>query len=173
MTFQHGLPVELLVDAARFALGRNMLRTSQLRQQLLTTYNEAEQLLDRLSRWQIVSYRRQAAPRLVLINPQHAETVVAVLIRNDGIPPLPNPLAAFIRPGLSDQHRAVLDGVAQGYSNEEIGQRMGIKAGTVKGHVHRLTERLDARNRAHLIDLAHRLTLLPNPHLASKKDSHP
>lgn len=49
--------------------------------------------------------------------------------------------------GLSPRQREVLDGLTQGLTNLEIGQRLGIALPTVKLHVRAVLKALGARNR--------------------------
>jgi len=50
--------------------------------------------------------------------------------------------------------------VAEGLSNQEIAARLHITAGTAKTHVAHLLAKLDARDRIHLVILAHRSGLV-------------
>ncbi|HRD45817.1 MAG TPA: helix-turn-helix transcriptional regulator [Caulobacter sp.] len=51
------------------------------------------------------------------------------------------------RSSLSTRQREVLDGLMQGLTNIEIGQRLGIALPTVKLHVRAVLRILGARNR--------------------------
>lgn len=53
---------------------------------------------------------------------------------------------SYRRP-LTARERAVLDLVAQGLHNREVGDRLGITLGTVKVHMKRVLSKLDARTR--------------------------
>ncbi|TCO57184.1 helix-turn-helix transcriptional regulator [Actinocrispum wychmicini] len=171
-----GLPVEtldvpLLVDAARFALSRVTVSPQQLSAHLLVDPYTALWLLDDLARWRVVSVARGgSSARQVLIIPAHETTVVSAITRHAGIPPTPNPLEPLTHPGLTVQHRAVLDHLAEGDSNREIATALHLSRDTVRTHVAHLCERLSARNRTHLVTVAHTHGLLPNPHLMSEKD---
>ncbi len=48
---------------------------------------------------------------------------------------------------LTDRERLVLEWIAQGLSNREIGIELSIAEGTVKGHVRRILRKLGAANR--------------------------
>jgi DNA-binding CsgD family transcriptional regulator len=77
-------------------------------------------------------------------------------------PPLPpgNP-AAQASLGISDRELAVLGALAEGRSNKEIGLLLHISPHTVKTHVARLYEKLEARRRTEAIARARALGLLP------------
>jgi DNA-binding NarL/FixJ family response regulator len=49
----------------------------------------------------------------------------------------------------TDRELTVLQLVADGFANREIGLRLGVVEGTVAAHVHHLMAKLEARNRAH------------------------
>ena len=158
------IDVPLLIDAARFALSRVTLSTADLGEQLLVDRVTAARLMSQLHRWDIVSVQIGSKPRMVLLLPAHETLVVGTILRHGGIPPLDNPLLAHTHPGLTDRWRQVLDLVAEGYDNPEIGRRLYLGARTVKGHIERLCRAHNARNRVHLVTVAHQRGLLPNPH---------
>lgn len=62
--------------------------------------------------------------------------------------------------GLTDREREVVKLAAQGHSNEEIGQQLGLALGTVKWHLHNIYEKLKVRNRTQAIRRARELGLL-------------
>jgi two-component system response regulator DevR len=61
---------------------------------------------------------------------------------------------------LTAREREILDLVAQGLSNREIGARLYISETTVKFHVHNVLEKFKVRRRAELVFRAGRLGLL-------------
>ncbi len=63
---------------------------------------------------------------------------------------------------LTGRERQVLGLVAEGLTNTEIGQRLFITPGTAKVHVARLLYKLGARDRVHLVIIAHRAGLSPS-----------
>jgi DNA-binding NarL/FixJ family response regulator len=56
---------------------------------------------------------------------------------------------------LTDREREVLEAVARGLSNAEIGEQLFMSHATAKTHVSRLLSKLDARDRAQLVMLAY------------------
>lgn len=56
---------------------------------------------------------------------------------------------------LTDREREVLAEVARGANNAEISQRLFMAEGTVKTHIGRLLNKLCARDRVHLVLIAH------------------
>jgi DNA-binding NarL/FixJ family response regulator len=61
---------------------------------------------------------------------------------------------------LSPREWDVLVGTAEGLTDEEIGARLYITAGTVKMYARLLRARLGARNRAHAVSIAYQRGLL-------------
>lgn len=58
------------------------------------------------------------------------------------------------QPDLSDRHLEILQLVARGFSNPEIGRLVGISANTVKKHLETIFQRLGAGNRSEAIAIA-------------------
>jgi DNA-binding NarL/FixJ family response regulator len=69
--------------------------------------------------------------------------------------------AALASLGISTREVEVLDLLAEGYSNKVIARRLAISPNTVKTHIARLFEKLEAQSRTQAIAKARRLELLP------------
>jgi PAS domain-containing protein len=67
---------------------------------------------------------------------------------------------------LTDRQTAVLELVAQGLENKEIGHRMGLSEQAIKEHVSALLHRLAVRNRAALAEIATELKIAGTTDLA-------
>ena len=63
--------------------------------------------------------------------------------------------------GISPRELAVLKELAAGHSNKEIADRLHVSPNTVKTHIARLFEKLDARRRTDAVARARELGLLP------------
>lgn len=82
------------------------------------------------------------------------DQVLAQLVRGQPKPEHPEVVAALGR--LSPRESEVLHLVAQGATNPEIARTLYIGETTVKTHVSRIQTKLDARDRVHLVVIAHR-----------------
>jgi DNA-binding NarL/FixJ family response regulator len=60
------------------------------------------------------------------------------------------------RTQLSERELAVIDLIANGLTNSEIGKRLFLAEETVKSHLRNILAKLGARNRAHAVALAFR-----------------
>ena len=56
--------------------------------------------------------------------------------------------------GLTSRERDVLDGMALGWSNAQLAERLGITVTTVKTHVSNVLAKLGARSRSHAVAIA-------------------
>ena len=63
--------------------------------------------------------------------------------------------------GLSMRELEVLRCMAEGMSNQEIGEKLFVSLSTVKTHTSRLFEKLDVKRRTQAIEKAKRLSLIP------------
>lgn len=71
-------------------------------------------------------------------------------------------MTRHVHPGqLTSREIEVLDLIAEGQSNSQIGRQLGIAESTVKQHVAVILACLHAVSRAHAIHRAHTLGLLP------------
>ncbi|MFD5573144.1 response regulator [Streptomyces cadmiisoli] len=61
---------------------------------------------------------------------------------------------------LSAREREVLGRVAEGRSDAEIAERLGVDAAEVRAHIHQVRTKLGARDRAQLVVIAHQSGLL-------------
>ncbi|MGG7663890.1 response regulator transcription factor [Dyadobacter sp. BHUBP1] len=64
------------------------------------------------------------------------------------------------RLGISHRELEVLQLVAEGLSNQEIGDRLFVSLNTVKTHSSRIFEKLEVRNRTQAVERARRLGLI-------------
>ena len=74
------------------------------------------------------------------------------------------------RPELSNRERQVLEYLANGKSNKEIGAILCITGSTVKGHIRAILEKLEAKGRSEAITTAVQRGIIPavtNQHLDS------
>jgi DNA-binding NarL/FixJ family response regulator len=86
-----------------------------------------------------------------LLSPSVTRTVIARVARAPDHPPgRPDPLAA-----LTPREREVLDLVARGRSNAEIGADLVIEETTVKTHVKRILAKLGLRDRVQAVIFAY------------------
>ncbi|MFN3943747.1 MAG: LuxR C-terminal-related transcriptional regulator [Allosphingosinicella sp.] len=63
--------------------------------------------------------------------------------------------------GLTPRECELLELLASGRSNKELARDLGISPNTVKTHLARLFEKLEARNRIEAIETGRRLALIP------------
>jgi PAS domain S-box-containing protein len=61
---------------------------------------------------------------------------------------------------LTDRELEIVQLMADGFENEEISGQLYISIETVKSHVRRVLQKLDARSRTHAVSLAHRRGLI-------------
>ena len=85
-----------------------------------------------------------------------------------GVRLVPRPRGAYVRNaaalaslGISPRECEVLDLLAEGHANKVIARRLAISPNTVKTHVARLFEKLNAQSRTQLVRNARALRVLP------------
>ena len=132
---------------------------------ILTTFGADDYVLAAL-RAGASGYLLKDAPRASLVAAIRAvaagdvaveDQVLAQLVRGQPVRERPEMVAALGR--LSPRESEVLHLVAQGATNPEIAQSLFIGETTVKTHVSRIQTKLDARDRVHLVVIAHRAGL--------------
>lgn len=69
------------------------------------------------------------------------------------------PLSPLAEP-LSEREQEVLELLARGYANQEIAEQLTVALGTVKAHVHNISEKLEVTGRARVVARARELGLL-------------
>lgn len=72
-------------------------------------------------------------------------------------PPDPQTIAKL---GLSTRELEVLQGMAEGLSNQEIAARLFVSLNTIKTHSSRIFEKLDVRRRTQAVEKARRLNVI-------------
>ncbi|CAM5697619.1 hypothetical protein SCANM63S_08660 [Streptomyces canarius] len=107
-------------------------------------------LLKDTTREQLVDAIHAAARGETVLAPRGAEKLVARMRR-----PVHDPL--------TDRETAVLDAVADGLTNAEIGRRLMIAEATVKTHLLRLFAKLDVNDRTRAVVVALERGLLRQP----------
>jgi DNA-binding NarL/FixJ family response regulator len=80
--------------------------------------------------------------------------VRAVVVRNQPDPQTLPPVRPAGKTPLSDRELQVLRLVAEGESNRQIGEELGLSALTVKSHLARIARKLGSGDRAHLVATA-------------------
>lgn len=140
-------------------------QTAGVRVLVLTTFGADEY---------VVAALRAGASGFVLKDTEPAELVRAVTVVSGGdalLSPAVTrqmierftqaeaPDDLLVLPPLTAREREVLAAVAAGLSNLEIADRLVVSYSTVKTHVSHLLTKLDARDRAQLVMLAHRAGL--------------
>jgi DNA-binding NarL/FixJ family response regulator len=104
----------------------------------------------------IAAVRNLAAGDDILLGPSITQRLVESFIDSSPAPQSPDSLAASPWPELTPRERDVLQAVAEGLSNREIAATLHLSYSTVKTHVSHLLTKLEVRDRAQLVALAHR-----------------
>ncbi len=99
--------------------------------------------------------------RTVVLLARHAETADLCDLLAQGLrgavvttPHRPEPVRVEVSTELSGREIGVLRLVAQGCSNREVGDRLGLSALTVKSHLARISRKLGTGDRAQLVAIA-------------------
>ncbi|MUN39249.1 response regulator [Actinomadura litoris] len=108
-------------------------------------------LLKDTTRERLADAIRSAARGETVLAPRVAERLVARMRRPAQVP-------------LTAREVDVLNGVADGLSNADIGRRLVIAEATVKTHLLRVFAKLDVSDRTHAVVVAMERGLLPRPH---------
>lgn len=95
----------------------------------------------------------------------HAEMIRAIHTVNSGKRLVPPEVAEklseyFPQIALTPREVEVLSCVAEGLANKDIAERLGTASGTVKMHVQKILEKLDAADRTHAVTIAIRRGIL-------------
>lgn len=69
--------------------------------------------------------------------------------------------AALNSLGITKREYAVLEQIAEGYSNKEIAENLHVSPNTVKTHIARLYEKLEVNQRVQAVSRARDLRLIP------------
>jgi DNA-binding CsgD family transcriptional regulator len=91
-----------------------------------------------------------------LIAPAVTRWVIEEFVRRSPPPPPPQPTLNE----LTDREREVLELLARGLSNAEIGQQLVVSSGTVKTHVAHVLSKLGLRDRIQAVILAYETGLV-------------
>lgn len=107
------------------------------------------------------------APRVTRMLLEHVTPRLGSAAAVPGSPAEPAPPTEDPTTGLTDRERDVFLEIARGLTNAEIAQVLFVSESTVKTHVGRILAKLGARDRIHLVILAHRLGLVDDDALPS------
>ncbi|MFB5192512.1 response regulator [Alicyclobacillus fastidiosus] len=137
-----------------------LLRQPDIKVLMLTTYDDQADVVGALSAGavgyllkdmpaeSIAQGIREAARGGAILPPTVAKTFLSAVHQQAGavepVAPVPEPDMTEL---LTDRETQVLNCLAQGMSNREIGQHLHVTEGTVKNHVSNLIAKLDLRDR--------------------------
>ena len=143
--------------------------TASVRVLVLTTFDTDENVVEALRAGAsgfvlkdteppaLIDAVRVVASGEALLSPAVTRRMIERFVQS--APPTPGP-APDLLPLLTQREAEVLAAVAMGLSNAEIADRLVVSYSTVKTHVSHLLTKLDARDRAQLVMLAHRSGLV-------------
>jgi two-component system NarL family response regulator len=123
---------------------------------IMTTYDGDEDIFKSLSRG-AKGYLLKDAPRQEILL---AIRAVAADQRYTSGAVAAKALQRLVRPSLTQRELDVLQQLAEGRSNKDIGRRLQITEGTAKTHVKAILTKLDAISRTEAVAVAHRRGLI-------------
>jgi two-component system, NarL family, response regulator len=123
---------------------------------IMTTYDGDEDIFKSLSRG-AKGYLLKDAPRQEILTAIRA--VAADQPYTSGAIAA-KALQRMVRPSLTQRELDVLQQLAEGRSNKDIGRRLHITEGTAKTHVKAILTKLDAMSRTEAVTLAHKRGLI-------------
>jgi len=123
---------------------------------IMTTYDGDEDIFKSLSRG-AMGYLLKDAPRQEILQ---AIRAVAVDQHYTSGAIASKALQRMARPSLTQRERDVLQQLAEGRSNKDIGRRLQITEGTAKTHVKAILTKLDAMSRTEAVAVAHKRGLI-------------
>jgi two-component system NarL family response regulator len=123
---------------------------------IMTTYDGDEDIFKSLSR---------GAKGYILKDAPRQEILAAIRAVATGQPYTSGAIAAkalqrMVRPSLTQRELDVLQQLAEGRSNKDIGRRLQITEGTAKTHVKAILTKLDAISRTEAVAVAHKRGLI-------------
>ncbi|MCB0012218.1 MAG: response regulator transcription factor [Anaerolineales bacterium] len=110
-------------------------------------------LLKNISAREMLARLRNVASGQVAISPTHTKRLFSEFARSE-------PAGDSETTQLTSRELEVLQLLAQGAANQEIAQTLSISIHTVKNHVHRILEKLEADNRREAVEIATRKRLI-------------
>jgi len=123
---------------------------------IMTTYDGDEDIFKSLSRG-AMGYLLKDAPRQEILTAIRA-VAADQPYTSGGI--AAKALQRLARPSLTQRELDVLQQLAQGRSNKDIGRRLQITEGTAKTHVKAILTKLDAISRTEAVAVAHKRGLI-------------
>jgi len=123
---------------------------------IMTTYDGDEDIFKSLSRG-AKGYLLKDAPRQEILT---AIRAVAVDQPYTSGAIAAKALQRMVRPSLTQRELDVLQQLAEGRSNKDIGRRLQITEGTAKTHVKAILTKLDAMSRTEAVAVAHKRGLI-------------
>ena len=104
---------------------------------------------------------------LKLVKPKTETRIETVIVEKEVFRKLPSSNEGFIlnedeklKLGLSNREMEVLQLMAEGYSNQEIAEKLFVSLNTIKTHSSKVFEKLDVKRRTQAVEKAKRLQLI-------------